>query len=236
MPPELTRERASRIARAVSDKADALLSDYDAAVLRLRLALGEARGQDSDTLLQLAILAFLAALQALTQDEAAALATVYGQQLAELNPVFALPPVIDAAEHRVIYSQAARIISERRERIAAQAQQTGLSVSHLAPDMLFPPSDANSVRKALDSANLRAAQAWGYIAGTGNGLRKLAVPTIDNRTTDLCRNRMAWQERAWEEYFVDPLTGAQWLYPPFVGGGLPPAESFHYCRTIAVPL
>jgi hypothetical protein len=121
-----------------------------------------------------------------------------------------------------------------RNRASMMSKQTGLSLTQ-ALDLEFSKTDAYNLQKAFDAAAGMAMQREVYEAGRGIFPRKVAIPTLDNETTDLCRNRMAFQVRAWDEMFVDEVSGAQWLFPPFIGAGLDRHEEFHFCRTFSVP-
>lgn len=100
---------------------------------------------------------------------------------------------------------------------------------------LLPRAEIARVRRSFDYLAGGSIQNTIYEIGILHFKQKVSVPHLDRENTDLCRNRMAFQVRPWEELFVDGKTGAGWLHGPFVGAGLPRAESFHFCRTNIAP-
>jgi hypothetical protein len=242
MPQESTSDRAKLVtAQQLSfvqhydDVADGQIADFDALVLRLRINMNEAKAQRSEQMLITAIATFLLAVDHLLTQQTTQLAEITTRFLAVNWPIFTGQPVLDTTELRLVSEQVRRIISERQQHLEVEAQQTGLSIVDLAPQEIMLPGEVNAVRKALDAANSRAVQSLVFTWGQNHILHKIAVPTIDDRTTRLCR-RMAYQVQSWNQPFVDPETSAMWQYPPFVGGGLPPDESYHACRTVMLPL
>lgn len=131
-----------------------------------------------------------------------------------------------------------KLQNSRAEAEQLSQQDSELSGRPLAPilaERLLDPRMVLGVKRTVDFLAMSELNGGIQDAGTGIFSRKQAVPVIDGDTTDLCRYRMAWQVQPWDGYFVDAVTGAQWLHPPFVEGGLPPSESFHFCRTTQRP-
>lgn len=119
---------------------------------------------------------------------------------------------------------------------AAYDREAGYNVNdQLASELAYSPANINLLRKAADFTAMWSANEGIYQAGELYFPKKRADATIDNKTTDLCRNRMDGQIRNWNEPFVDPISGSQWQHPPFIGGQLSPKELFHYCRTVMTP-
>jgi hypothetical protein len=116
------------------------------------------------------------------------------------------------------------------------AYQTGQPYPEILADLVGAPAFVSSVRRKADTTFSFIAQNSLYSAGRGQVKRKVAIPVLDLHTTSLCRNRMAYQVREWDAYFEDPLSGARWLFPPFIYGGLSSREAFHFCRTTLAPV
>jgi hypothetical protein len=122
---------------------------------------------------------------------------------------------------------------ETEAKMLAQASES--SFSELVPRLVLSPSNMNLLRKAVDFAAAYSAQHGIYLASQPHFERKRVVATIDDRTTVLCRDRMDGQVKPWDKPFVDPVTGSEWMHPPFVGGKLTPSEVVHSCRSGSVP-
>lgn len=103
-------------------------------------------------------------------------------------------------------------------------------------EALTSPMARRSMLGAADATAGRIVNLNLLSSGSGIFTRKQAVPILDSETTDLCRNRMAFQVVLWDGLFTDPETGAAWETPPFIGNGLPRREIFHYCRTGMRPM
>jgi hypothetical protein len=99
----------------------------------------------------------------------------------------------------------------------------------------YARADMAQFAKSIDYAAAFSFNNGFWQAGRGLELRKVAHATIDSKTTNLCRSRMDGQVRAWDKAFTDPLSGSQWMHPPFVGALLSGDEVYHSCRTVVLP-
>lgn len=223
-------------ASQAQSKADEDMEDYRLIVAAFLMSLYRAREQRDENMIRDAINAFLLAINALLERGSnnliAAIITafpLYRQAFPIVNPA----PVM--AGVNLIMDGMRQDLMLSLERLRLQSAQTGLLVTDLAQTGLVTARKFNEIKQAVDVQIQTAAQEALWSGGSGVYNSKIAVPVIDNGTTDLCRNRMAYQVRAWDEPFTDPKTGAQWQFPPFIGGGLPPAEAFHWCRTTVAP-
>jgi hypothetical protein len=222
-------------AEAIQENTDAAIEAFYLLVVELDKQMAEAARRDDRTLMLAAIGWFLADLEILLRAElvdAHELGLALLRQYFPANIIAIMP---DYTEADAIITVARQAVERQRLVIEQQATQTGLSEVQLGRFGILTRGQIYDLRKAVDAMMVRIVHETMYNAGSGVYQRKIAVAVLDKHTTRLCRNRMDGQIRAWDEPYVDPLTGAQWLYPPFIGGGLPPAEAFHFCRTVSVP-
>ncbi|MFA5344430.1 MAG: hypothetical protein WC381_10770 [Kiritimatiellia bacterium] len=227
---------ASSLAAEHKRLVDRSVGSFDVLVLMLGLELGRARTERES---HAAIEAFLAALALLLREAEQDL----GRTLPEL--MFQLWPLESATvgEYPQIRSYGeslTRLARSRLEDIFTVASMGSLQTGGNVPDVVASLAAAPMLRlqlhRAADAALSSTGQASLYLAGRGHYPGKQAIPLIDERTTPLCRSRMAYQIRPWDEPFRDPATGASWQFPPFVYGGLPSGEAFHDCRTSIAPV
>lgn len=113
------------------------------------------------------------------------------------------------------------------------ADVAGVSID--ASRVGYARADVANFAKAIDYGTAFSFNNGFWQAGRGLGLDKVAHATIDSKTTNLCRSRMDGQVRPWDAPFTDPVSGSQWMHPPFVGAKLPPDEAYHACRTMVLP-
>jgi hypothetical protein len=138
------------------------------------------------------------------------------------------------------YAEALRNFSERKLedtfQIAAVASvSTGGDVPATLSAMVSAPSFRVQLHRNADFLLSSLGQQAILEAGEPHFARKMAVGVADDRQSRICR-RMDGQVVDWGDYFVDPLSHARWLAPPFIYGGLPPDESWHPCRTSVSPV
>lgn len=144
------------------------------------------------------------------------------------------PSPLTISQHDLLVAQSRTWGTQIRERAGIVTEETGLGMAQ-AITAETTKSGIKILRNAFEFAGLKSIHREVHESGRGIFSLKVAVPVLDRDTTDLCRNRMGYQVRAWDDYFVDPRSGARWLFPPFVGAGLSRREAWHPCRTIAVP-
>lgn len=147
-------------------------------------------------------------------------------------------PVIPSAapgalQQQLMLIEQVHTLVQRATEMSRIAATPGVAPSLILSSMIGA-GEQLSVTRAFDASVVRIAGLNTLSSGRGIFTRKLAVPTLDSHTTDLCRNRMAWQEKGLQEPYVDPVTGAAWMSPPFIYNGLPREEEFHLCRTISI--
>ena len=127
------------------------------------------------------------------------------------------------------------LIENNRDSAILMTSSTGAGLAENFASLLTR-SDLKSIYSATDFALSQSVERDWHEMGRGIFPRKVAVAVQDDSTTDLCGNRMDGQERGWNELYVDPVSGASWMYPPFVGAGLKRNEAFHFCRSVSVAL
>lgn len=218
------------------DSVDRAVAALMLLLLLLRRNLGQAR---DETQAALRIAAFSAQLELLISRQTELLDTemrqalellfgIAGTQTVDFNRVF--------PAGRILASRITTQLAQSQDEARLGAYQTGQPYPQVLAGLTGAPAFVSSIKRKADTAFSFIAQGSLYATGSGQAQRKIAVPVLDERTTALCRNRMAYQVRDWEAYFEDPLTGARWLFPPFINGGLPSREAFHFCRTTIAPV
>lgn len=224
--------------------AAALGAEIDAEINKLLALLGifdrevrEAadRGDSERTLL--AIGTFLAAFEALVNGALIANSAWMARELQSRfgGQLTALTAQDSQAQAQLLITTTRRLIEENRDMALLMISSTGTGFAGNFGSILTR-GDLNSIRNATDFALAQSIERDGHEMGRGIFPGKAAVATLDDVTTDLCGNRMNGQVRAWDELYVDPVSGASWMFPPFVGAGLPRRESWHPCRSVSVPL
>lgn len=224
--------------------AAALAAELDADVAELRRLLDtfdaevrDAAARDDAQRTLLAIGAFLEQFESLAQAAVLANSTWIAERASnfysrDIQPVTAQ----DTRQQVALLITTTRSLIENNRDSALLMQSStgaGLAVNFAS---LLTRGDLNSIYAASDFALSQSVERDWHEMGRGIFPRKVAVAVRDDATTDLCRNRMDGQERGWDELYVDPVSGASWMYPPFVGAGLNRSEAFHFCRSVSVAL
>ncbi len=227
----MTRNSEQRRVKAFAKRADEVVNAAQRAIDTFLLHL--VRNEDSvdEFAVNVAVVAFLASFEDLIITGTNELNLFALRQFKELADVV---PSVNLVEQRMLIESVRTELARKIESLRLQSEQTGIAVNKSAPTQMLSARKVNEIRMSLDAITVRTAQRGVFTAGIGVLETKKSVALIDDVTTDLCRNRMNGQVRPWQDYFVDPLTNARWLYPPFIGSTLSAKEIFHYCRTMIV--
>lgn len=155
-----------------------------------------------------------------------------------LSAIYKVPQlaILDEAPVRALQNQ----LNTRLDGFITEAEMFAAAtepdlVSDLTQRLVFSPGNRNLLRKGAEFAAEFSIENGIWQSGMPHFPQKGLVVTFDDKTTQLCRERMAGQIKPWNEPFVDPESGSEWMHPPFVGGKLPADELFHCCRTVMVP-
>jgi hypothetical protein len=215
------------------------VDDYQVYLAALLAHLLQSQNDDSDTAKMAGIALFLTGITELAtrfETEAvpryfAELERLWGIKVYQLANTFQIPQ-ISSNWLSGIRDQITSLENDAKQIAGVTARTAGDELA----DAIKSKSFAAAVTRRSDIALSMMGQAAIYSAGINTGWRKQAIPVIDSRTTQLCKLRMAYQVRDWDEYFEDPSSGAKWLFPPFIYAGLPRSEEFHFCRTSIAPI
>lgn len=217
------QDLAEGLDRRVETYVAALLSFYAALVAALR-------GIGTEIQIDLALNAYVLAIKALNEDaiwETGRWA-VSRAGLGENLNYFTQGNLRTAA----VYELALRQIQDAKRAAADRAEVSGRSYKDELVDQVTSKTSANRLRKELDAEVTQAASSAIWNEGLQKIRYKLVVATIDSDTTDLCRrlHGTVWE---WDKPVVDPVSGGQRMFPPFIGPDFEP--QFHHCRSMIAP-
>lgn len=229
-------EKQKKLVLIAAALVDGLMISYAKALATLKLKLRRARSASD---VEMALAGFELELDTIIRQGTAGMPAEVAREFLSLwglntNGILLPYPLIISSE--ALMSQRVRSAVERgRLALELAARITGQSSQSLAPLTVLTTSEAYDIRKTLDAAFSGLAQMAIVEAGRPHFERKQAIPVLDDRTTELCRDEMAWQIQPWDKPFVHAPTGSRWMAPPFIGANLPPKKRFHFCRTGVAP-
>ncbi len=252
-------KRAKQLTTRIVRRADDINKRFVLTFADLERELEKAQRSNDEGQINLALTVFLASVMSIIDDATLGserwmfdqLASIYGFNIYK---TFALLPeniiqeligtlrkirLPDSMAFSFAVREQQRLVSRIRAIVAngqaaahITAALTGKSINQALREQAIGKADAYNFRKLLDAATVETLHQEMWLQGQEIFDRKIVVGIPDKDQTQLCQrlNGTVW---GWNELIVDPVTGGQRMFPPFIGRPFNP--SFHFCRSAIGP-
>lgn len=221
--PEDLQQIGNELDDRVEKYVAALLAYYASLLVAIRLA-------SSEAVAEVAIQNFLSAVATINSD---AIWDTARWSVARTGQGDLLGPLTQSGLRTdTVARMAARMVQDGRRRAAQRVEVSGRDYLQELGDNLITKSEANRLKKELDAEITQAASMAVWNEGRGIMRYKLVVGVVDKDQTALCRrlHGTIWE---WGDPIIDPVSGGQRMFPPFIGPDFDP--QYHHCRSVIVP-